>query len=553
MDGDQIMQLRQFNLRLQQGGQDVHDASPDRPSPEDVERSDTALHIACRAADLDSVRQVLVEEDVNSRGLYGRTAVMVAARRGLREMFDLIVSKGGDLTLGDDNGNNILHLACLGGDVDIVQYVLSQDIVDINSRGQYGRTPVMFAAEKGHGEVLDILVSQGGDVSRVDGSGNSILHVACIGGSVDMVKHVLSQDIVDINGGGQYGRTPLMSAVGKGRRDVFDLLVSNGGDVSLVDSSSNSILHLACIGGHIDMVKYVLSLDVVDINVRGQYGRTPMMSAAWRGHRKVFDLLVPKGGDVSVVDDDGNNILHLACIGGQVEMVNYILSQDIVDTNSRGQFGRTPLMIAAEKGQRIVFDLLVSKGGDVSLADDDGNNILHVACIGGHVEMVNYVLSHGPLDIKSSGQYGRTPVLLAAEKGHRDVFDLLVSKGDDVSVIDDDGNNILHMACIGGQVQMVQYVLSQDIVDINSTGQHGRTPVMFAAEKGHRDVFDLLVSKNADATLVDDDSNNIFHVACIGGHAEMVKHVLSQNIVDIPMDTRRTHLYVNPRKHSVCF
>ncbi|XP_046543239.1 ankyrin repeat domain-containing protein 50-like [Haliotis rubra] len=422
MDADHIMQLHQFQLRLQHGEQDVQDTSPDQASHEPVERSDTALHVACKAGDLDSVQQTLIEADVNSRGLHGRTAVMEAARRGLREMLHLLVNKGGDLSLIDDNGNNILHMACLGGNIEIVKHVLSQDVVDINSRGQYGRTAVMFAAEKGHCEVFDILVSGGGDVSLVDGSGNSILHVACIGGNVDMVKYVLSQNLVDINSGGQYGRTPLMSAVGKGRRDVFDLLVSSGGDVSLVDSSSNSILHLACIGGHVDMVKYVLSLDVVDINVRGQYGRTPLMSSAWRGHRKVFDFLVSKGGDVAVVDDDGNNILHLACIGAQVEMVKYILSQDVVDTNSRGQFGRTPLMIAAEKGYRVVFDLLVNKGGDVSLVDDDGNNILHVACIGGHVEMVKYVLSHDPMEIKSRGQYGRTPVLLAAEKGHRDVL-----------------------------------------------------------------------------------------------------------------------------------
>ncbi|XP_067650441.1 ankyrin repeat domain-containing protein 50-like isoform X1 [Haliotis asinina] len=553
MDADHIMQLHQFQLRLQHGKQDMQDTSPDHASHEHVDRLDTPLHVACKAGHLDSVQQALIDEDVNSRGLHGRTAVMEAARRGLREMFYLLLNKGGDLSLVDDNGNNILHMACLGGDVEIVKHVLSQDILDINSRGQYGRTAVMFAAEKGHCEVFDILVSHGGDVSIVDGSSNSILHVACIGGNVDMVKYVLSQNLVDINSGGQYGRTPLMSAVGRGCRDVFDLLVSSGGDVSLVDSSSNTILHLACIGGHVDMVKYVLSLDVVDINVRGQYGRTPLMSAAWRGHRKVFDFLVSKGGDASVVDDDGNNILHLACIGAQVEMVKYILSQDVVDTNSRGQFGRTPLMIAAEKGYRVVFDLLVDRGGDVSVVDDDGNNILHVACIGGHLEMVKYVLSHDPMEIRSRGQYGRTPVLLAAEKGHRDVFDLLVSKGDDVSSTDDDGNNILHMACIGGQVDMVQYVLSLNIVDINSKGQHGRTPVMFAAEKGHMDVFDLLVREKADASLVDDDSNNIFHVACIGGQAEMVKHVLAQNIVDIPMDPRRAHLYVNPRKRSVCF
>ncbi|XP_067658334.1 ankyrin repeat domain-containing protein 50-like [Haliotis asinina] len=502
---------------------------------ETAPREDTDIHTACTKGNLGWLRRILSEnlENINNHGKDGQTPVMIAARFGHRRMVDMLVSKGSALHLLDDNKNNILHVACIGGHVDMVKHVLSKKVADINSRGHYGRTPVIMAAEKGHRDVFDPLVREGADVSLVDENRNNILHVACIGGHVDIVKHVLSKKVVDINSRGQYGRTLVMMAARFGHRDVFNLLVREGADVSLVDENRNNILHVSSIGGHVDIVKYVLSLKVADINSRGDYGRTLVMMAAEKGHRDVFDLLVREGADVSLVDENRNNILHVACIGGHVDMVKHVLSKKVADINSRGHYGRTPVMMAAEKGHRDVFDLLVREGADVSLVDEKINNILHVSCIGGHVDMVKHVLSKKVADINSRGHYGRTPVIMAAEKGHRDVFDPLVREGADVSLVDENRNNILHVACIGGHVDIVKHVLSKKVADINSRGQYGRTLVMMAAEKGHRDVFNLLVREGADVSLVDENRNNILHVSCIGGHVDIVKYVLSLKVADI--------------------
>ncbi|XP_048250459.1 ankyrin repeat domain-containing protein 17-like isoform X2 [Haliotis rufescens] len=493
------------------------------------------LHVACLGGHTDMVKYVLSQKvaDINSRGQYGRTPTMMSAEKGHRQVFDLLVTQGADVSLVDDNRNNILHVACLGGHVDMVKYILSKKVADINIRGKYGWTPLMKAAEKGHRQVFDLLVTQGADVSLVDDNRNNILHVACLGGHVDMVKYALSQKVADINSRGHNGRTPLMKAAQKGHRQVFDLLVTQGADEFLVDENRNDILHFACLGGHVDMVKYVLSQEVADINSRGHNGRTPLMVAAEKGHRQVFDLLMREGADVSLVDYDRNNILHVACLGGHTDMVNYVLSQKVADINSRGKYRRTPLMKTAEKGHRQVFDLLVREGADTSLADENRNNILHVSCLGGHVDMVKYVLSQKVADINSRGKYWRTPLMMAVGAGHRQVFDLLMTQGVDVSLVDDNRNNILHVACRGGHVDMVEYFLSQKVADINSRGQYGRTPLMATAEKGHRQVFDLLVTEGADVCLVDDNRNNILHVACLGGHVDMVKYILSQKVADI--------------------
>ncbi|XP_067656472.1 ankyrin repeat domain-containing protein 50-like [Haliotis asinina] len=443
-------------------------------------------------------------------------------------VFELLVEKGGDVSLTDANGDNILHIACCGGNIEMVKYVLSHTKLDISSRGRYGRTPLMTAAYSGHDRVFELLVERGGDVSVIDANGDNILHTACYGGHIEMVKYVLLHTKLDINSRGRYRRTPLMTAAYSGHDRVFELLVERGGNVSVIDADGDNILHTACYGGHIEMVKYVLLHTKLDINSRGRYGRTPLMLAADKGPERVFELLVERGGDVSLVDANGDNVLHIACSGGHIEMVKYVLSHTKLNINSRGRYGRTPLMKAAYFGHNRVFELLVLRGGNVSVIDADGDNILHTACYGGHIEMVKYVLLHTKLDINSRGRYGRTPLMKAAYSGHNRVFELLVMRGGNVSVIDADGDNILHTACYGGHIEMVKYVLLHTKLDINSRGQSGRTPVMLAARKGQERVFQLLVDRGANVSLKDDFGDDITHMACSGGHLDMVKYVLSQ-------------------------
>ncbi|XP_071084412.1 ankyrin repeat domain-containing protein 50-like isoform X2 [Haliotis cracherodii] len=509
-----------------------------RSSPEEGKpliKVNNDLHYASLVGDMAIIKRILSDnsEDVNSRGENGRTSVMCAASKGHGHVVNLLVDKGADLSLVDDKRENILHVACLGGYVEIVKYLLLQNIVDINSRGCYGRTPVMKTAEKGHREVFDLLVSKGGDLSSVDDQGNNILHVACIGGHVEILKHVLSLGIAGINSRGQYGRTPAMMAAGCQRKDAFEVLKNKGADLSLVDDDGNTILHVASIGGHQEVIKLIIAMKIVDINSKGQCKRTPVRMVDFRKHRTAFDLLVNKGADLSQVDDKGENILHVACLEGHLDLVKDIVTNHRVDINSRGRYGRTPVMKAAEKGHKDVLDLLIRNGCEVTITDDNGNNILHVACIGGHVEMVKVVLSHGLVDINSRGQYGRTPVIMAAGCLHQDLVELLVTEVADVKTVDDDGNNILHVACIGGHIGVVKYVLSLNVVDINSKGQCKRTPVRMVDFRTHRNVFDLLVSNRADLSQVDDKGENILHVACLEGHLDLVKDIVTNHRVDI--------------------
>ncbi|XP_046558351.1 ankyrin repeat and KH domain-containing protein mask-like [Haliotis rubra] len=255
----------------------------------------------------------------------------------------------------------------------------------------------------------------------------------------------------------------------------------------------NSPLHEACRKGDLNRVMDILDQRLVDINSRDeQHGRTPLMVAAKEGHCTMFQVLIFKGAKMSEVDNDCKNALHWACKGGHVGMVDCVLLKYRININA---WSMQPLLQAAQRGYRDVVEFLVCTGSNVSQGDDVGNNVLHFACRGRQLELVKYLVSQGSVDINSSNKHGNTPLMEAASRGHKDVFEFLVKMGANVSHVDDYGRNILHLASIYGRMEMVKHILSQNLVDINARDKGGTTAAMKAKRRGNLKVYSLLVSQ----------------------------------------------------------
>ncbi|XP_048250934.1 ankyrin-3-like [Haliotis rufescens] len=479
------------------------------------------------------VQLILLEAQavINTRGLNRRTPVMLAAGRADKDMFDLLVREGADLSLLDKDRRTILHIACEGGNIGIVNYILTKDIVDIDSRDKLLQSTAMKAALTGNKDVFELLVRKRTDLSFVDSELNTILHLACSGGSIEIVNHVFTEKHVDVNSRNVDDCTPILNAATKGHKDVFDLLVNKGANMALLDVADRNVLHAACEGGNVEIVQYILRQNVTPINAKATIGVTAVLVAAHNGHGEVFDLLVAKGADLLIQTEDGDNILHEACRGGSMKLVTYVLNQNIVDINSRGNIGMTPAMTAASMGHKDIFDLLQEKRADLSLFDRAKNNILHMACKGGNVELVSYVLTKNIVDINSRNMVGVTPALVAADSGHKEVLHLLMNTGADLNAVDDSRADILYFAFSSRDRETIKFILTHSTVNINDVYDQLLTPALLSALFGDRDVFDLVVSKGADLSSVDFGGNDIIQKACAGGNLDIVKYVLTVNTI----------------------
>jgi ankyrin repeat protein len=131
------------------------------------------------------------------------------------------------------------------------------------------------------------------------------------------------------------------------------------------------------------------------VNSQNEDEFTPLLMALSKGNLGIFWLLLAQGADAfkfasgrSVRDNNGNTPLHLAVIGGHLEVARMLLECK-ADVNSRNEDGSTPLLIVSSKGNLDTLRLLLTYGADASVSDNKGRTPRHLAEMGGHHEVAH--------------------------------------------------------------------------------------------------------------------------------------------------------------------
>lgn len=144
-----------------------------------------------------------------------------------------------------------------------------------------------------------------------------------------------------------------------------------------------------------------LDRNILVMDMRDDYGQTPLSRAAQRGYEAMVRLLLEKGAAIESKDDG---------------------------SRATGGLGRNPLLWAAERGHEAVVRLLLEKGAAIESKDYMGWTPLSLAAKRGDEAMVRLLLEKGAL-IESNDSFGLTPLSWAAERRHEAVVRLLKSYG----------------------------------------------------------------------------------------------------------------------------
>jgi len=166
-----------------------------------------ALRLSARAA----------EAPVADAAMHGDTAAL----RGL-------LKTGADVNAAQPDGMTALHWAALNGDGPAVEVLLTAGAAReaLTRVGAY--TPLHLASQRGHGAVVVALLAAGSKAGATTATGVQPLHLAAQAGDVVAVKALLDRG-ADINAAEKtHGRTAVVFAVSKDRRDVLSLLAARG-------------------------------------------------------------------------------------------------------------------------------------------------------------------------------------------------------------------------------------------------------------------------------------------------------------------------------------
>ena len=119
-------------------------------------------------------------------------------------------------------------------------------------------------------------------------------------------------------------------------------------------------IHEAAANGNIEAVKQHIAAGT-DVNVKNEFGWTPLYYAALYGHKEVAELLIAAGADVNVKNERprGRTPLHWA---NNKEIAELLIDAG-ADVNAKNHRGQTPLDWANRRNQGETADLLRKHGG----------------------------------------------------------------------------------------------------------------------------------------------------------------------------------------------
>ena len=215
--------------------------------------------------------------------------------------------------------------------------------------------PLLEAAEKGHAEVVRLLLEACADKEAFRQNETS-LRIASARGHVEVV-HVLLEVGADPNleqQGVHFLHQALHGAAAQGYFDIAKLLLKSGAEKDR-DTYEGTPLCLASSGGHVDIVTLLLGAGA-DKNKTSLHvqPRTPLCRAAGNGHAKIVQLLLQAGAD-----KDAETPLGHASAAGHLDIVRMLLAARC-DLHPCDAFGKMPLLAASEGGHpHVVKELLL--------------------------------------------------------------------------------------------------------------------------------------------------------------------------------------------------
>ncbi|QIX02055.1 hypothetical protein AMS68_007572 [Peltaster fructicola] len=322
-----------------------------------------------------------------------------------------------------------------------------------------GKTLLMAAAELGHIDLIDLLLSQGFPVDETDDAGLTALHWWIKGKhSLDQSLHIIANQLLSHETDCKHVR----------RRRSEGLRASP--QVNSTKTGCNAQQKCDCL-----------------VNATDRNGCTPLMYAVWRvWSTEYVETLLAHGADIAAVDNRGRDALMEASISGTNACVSLLLQLG-ADINAVDLEGRTALLLAATKqyDPSFVIKVLLDHGAVVNAKDSEGNTPLasvvqHTLFGGDGVRACSHLVDHG-CDIEARNRKGETPLIMSVKRVMKnrsdynayympiEMIQYLIGVGADIAAVDHDGHSAYSLALNSGIQRLMDLVVRHEALRRNES------------------------------------------------------------------------------------
>ncbi|KAG6499707.1 hypothetical protein ZIOFF_039498 [Zingiber officinale] len=353
-------------------------------------------------------------------------------------------------------------------------------------------------------------------LGKVTIDGNSALHIAAKHGRMVLVMCICAKQPSLLTLPNKSGDTPLHLASAAGHRGIVKFFIhehkqlrqhhrpSSGGveedGMPMDNEIGNTARHAATIGGHVSVGERLpcAAPESVPPGILKEH------------HRPSSDGVEEDG--MSMDSEIGNTDLHAATIRGHVSVVE---RPEIL-----------PRRMMPKKPPRPPSDGVEKDG--MLMDNKIGNTALHAAIIGGHISVVERLLSSAPKLVTMTNRYCVSALYMAAERDLPDIVEKILAVSDEeVSHEGPRGQTALHAAVLRSH-KITNMILDKNIPScLRHQDDSKSTPLHFAAAQGDVAMLRLLLERDATAGYMKDDGGfAIIHIAASVGDRNMIEEIL---------------------------
>ncbi|GAB6022752.1 hypothetical protein CHUAL_006847 [Chamberlinius hualienensis] len=356
------------------------------------------------------------------------------------------------------------------------------------------KLPVLhLAAKSGNAKMVDILVNDFKvNVNSVDDSGYTPLHISVINNNLDVVKILIKKYNANLHAINNNGCTPLHEAAISNSPKMVHFLLNNCSSNMLLQFNNATSSNQETLNKHKEIVKLIIQNYIGYATATD--GDTPLHMAVIRNNIKLIKILIDNyDADVDSSNNDGRTPLHEAVINNNIAIVTMLIEDfqanvDAVDIN-----GNTPLHWSVMINSLEMFTLLSHRfNANVYTVDNERCTLLHLAAarcdkeisrensILDNEQIIRKLVTNFHLDVDAKNSDGCTPLHLAAGGNNKEVVKMLIREYNaHVNVVDKDGQTPLHLAAFANNTEIVDMLVDGFNADIKIKDVNGHTPLNY--------------------------------------------------------------------------
>ncbi len=441
---------------------------------------------------------------------------------------------------------------------------------NLNYPNEKGNPPLITAITLDRKDIANWLIKQKVDVKQIDLFGNTALHIAAKHGQIQAVIAIAKQlDNIDLANNNR--QTPLIIAVKSKQQTTAQWLINQGASRVTKDNSGKSADHYNQIA-KLDLnspgrrnrsnnqnnqialkqaAHQIKSLQTQSKTQSSPYLGWPVLAiAVAQGQIDIADQLLTKGHSPWKETQKFDTAISLSLANEYYELLSRMLKMHPIEQQNSPRGIKTFFYRAIEKDKTELIQPLLNRARQLGITDlihkglnkaiDEQNvnstdlflsmlkelpseELLRFSIVNNKFKVTKLLIEKG-IPLNSQDETGRTPLIIAAQKGNNQVITLLLERKVPLEIRDSQGLSALMWATKENCLSCVELLMLNG-ASPEKTSKTGNNSVMFAAQKSI-EILKILLKSEPELSTRNQQSFTALMLAINGHNIENVKILL---------------------------